>query len=42
MGFQIEDYIDFKVMFLTMGIVIGFKYVCKDDDITVVEYETGK
>jgi hypothetical protein len=40
MAFKIEDYIDFKVLLITMGVVIAFKYVLKDDDVTIIEYET--
>ena len=42
MSFKIEDYLDFKVLLMTMGVVIAFKYVFKDDDVTIIEYETEK
>jgi len=42
MAFKIEDYLDFKVLLITMGVVIAFKYVLKDDDVTIIEYETEK
>ena len=42
MTFKIEDYLDFNVLLITLAVVIAFKYVLKDDDVTIIEYETEK
>ncbi len=32
---DIEDYIDFKVLFTTMCIVIAYKYITLEEDIII-------
>ena len=32
---DIEDYIDFKVLFTTMCIVIAYKYITHDENIII-------
>ena len=35
MNFEIEDYIDFHVLFVTMCIVIAYRYITDEQDIIV-------
>ena len=39
MNFKIEDYIDFHVLFMTISIVIAYKYITDENTIIVEENE---
>lgn len=34
-----EKYIDYHVLFMTMAIVIAYRYVTKDEDIIILKYK---
>ena len=36
---QFEKYIDYHVLFMTMVIVIAYRYVTKDDDTIILKYK---
>ena len=35
MNFKIEDYIDFHVLFMTISIVIAYKYITGESNIII-------
>jgi hypothetical protein len=35
MNFKIEDYIDFHVLFMTISIIIAYKYITDESNIIV-------
>ena len=39
MNFKIEDYIDFHVLFMTISIVIAYKYITDENNIIVEKNE---
>ena len=39
MNFKIEDYIDFHVLFMTISIVIAYKYITDESNIIVEKNE---
>lgn len=40
MKFEIENYIDFHVLFTTISIVIAYKYITHDENI-IIEKKNG-
>ena len=39
MNFKIEDYIDFHVLFMTISIIIAYKYITDESNIIVEKKE---
>ena len=39
MNFKIEDYIDFHVLFMTISIIIAYKYITNESNIIVEKKE---
>ena len=42
MNFKVEDYIDFHVLFMTITIIIAYKYITDENNIIIQKKNSRK